>query len=111
MQKVVTPTASGRIKDKTKLVTCAPNFHCARLGSKVCNNRIVRDANNQSNVFYGQDTDVLGRPLHYMIDADSSQGVELEDFDDVKTNLIENYKNYALGERTGVCVPRKRNHR
>ena len=106
------PPSSRRTKDKLKLITCAPNFHCASISSDVFNNRIVRDANNQSNIFFGQDTDVLGRPLHYQIDEDSSLGVNLEK---VKKNLVENFKNYdsitdeeELENDWGICRQEKK---
>ena len=60
-----TPTNRAKI-DRQKLITCAPNFYCADFSDNVFNDRIVRDVNNSSLVLYGQDADVLGRPLHYV---------------------------------------------
>ena len=47
-----------------------------------------------------------------MIDGDSSKGVAIDEFDDVKENLIKNFENYAgneddLGTEWGICRPGK----
>lgn len=49
-----------------KLFTCAPNFYCASLGTNKFNDQIVRSPNEFDNIYYGFDTNVLGRPMDYV---------------------------------------------
>lgn len=65
----------ANISDETlrKNLTCAPNFYCAPLSSsKAFNSEVARYARpldeliNAKNHLYGQDSDILGRPRHYL---------------------------------------------
>ena len=55
-----------------KSLTCAPNFYCAALDSSSFNTEVARfgrpldELATSKNHFFGQDANVLGRPLHYM---------------------------------------------
>lgn len=52
--------------NKQKMFTCAPNFFCATVDSSNFNDEIVRNPNQLETFLYGQDADILGRPLSYI---------------------------------------------
>ena len=91
-------TLDRRVK---KLLTCAPNFHCAELTASRFNHELVRDPNVLSRILYGQEADVLGRPMHYLA-ARSSLTQAVQD------NIMENFRE-ALGltGTPGLCLPGK----
>lgn len=50
---------------KVRPWACAPNFFCAQSSQNYFNQELVRTPNEIFDVFYGQDTNILGRPLSY----------------------------------------------
>tara|TARA_R110002072_G_scaffold64203_4_gene159591 strand:- start:29515 stop:34623 length:5109 start_codon:yes stop_codon:yes gene_type:complete len=52
--------------NKRKNFACAPNFHCADLSSTEFNSELVRTPNQVEIFLFGQDANVLGRPLSYI---------------------------------------------
>ncbi len=90
---------SGLPANKTKNFACAPNFHCADLGDSEYNEELVRTPNQVEIFLFGQDANVLGRPLSYL-----GGGKRLP------TEVIENIKYNAAIHSTdtndfGVCRP------
>lgn len=49
-----------------KLLTCAPNFYCAKATDNAFNSELVRSPNEPNNILFGFDANVLGRPLNYV---------------------------------------------
>lgn len=93
-------------KFNQKNLTCAPNFYCAALTTNRFNDELVRSANEFDNIFYGMDTNVLGRPLKY-VTATKSLTAE------IIANIKNNGASDALGLTTaevadmGICRPGK----
>jgi hypothetical protein len=87
---------------RKKIMTCAPNFHCASLDSSSFNQEIVRTTRTLSSVQYGQEADVLGRPLYY-IDAGQTLPTTIKD-------QIRHSAQYYSTDTTdyGLCRPGKR---
>ena len=87
--------------NKQKLATCAPNFYCAQIDSSEFNDRVARDPAGVFNILYGQEADVLGRPLNYINAANSLPAI-------VQANLEDNLQN-AMGfaGTLGLCMPGK----
>ena len=92
--------------NEKKLFACAPNFYCADLFASSYNTELVREPNGIQNFLYGQESNVLGRPLHY-IDA---QGF-------LTNEIIDNLQYNASSEvyqvdkdfetKVGICRPGK----
>lgn len=91
-------------KYNQKNLTCAPNFYCAALTTNRFNNELVRSPNEFDDIFFGMDTNVLGRPLKY-VTANKSLPSE------VITNIKYNGATDGLGlssteiEDLGICRP------
>lgn len=93
-----------------KVMTCAPNFYCAPLTSgdnistKV--SRFATDLENlivNRNHLFGQDANVLGRPLNYMGEiATIPNALQTS----IRSNLMENQPTLA-GSGAGICRPGK----
>ncbi len=84
-----------------KMFTCAPNFYCASLNENRFNNQVVRSLNLLSNILYGQDSDVLGRPLNYVTAKENLPSEAIE-------NIIYNSKIYTnYTQDIGLCRPGK----
>lgn len=87
-----------------KNLTCAPNFYCAALTTNRFNDEVVRSPNEFDDIFFGMDTNVLGRPLKY-VTATKSLTTE------VIANIKYNGGTDALGLTTsqvddmGICRP------
>ena len=64
------------ITESSELFKCAPNFYCASLTSDSFNSELVRSPSEISNILYGQEANVLGRPKDYLAGAES---ISLED--------------------------------
>lgn len=86
-----------------KALTCAPNFYCATLTTNKFNDEVVRSPNEFDNIFFGMDTNVLGRPLNYVTAGKS-----------LTTDIISNVKYNATsaiglsssdGDDMGICRP------
>lgn len=93
-----------------KVMTCAPNFYCAPLTSadnistKV--SRFATDLENlivSRNHLFGQDANVLGRPLNYMGEVATIPNAQRTSISD---NLRENYPT-LYGSGSGICRPGK----
>ena len=79
------PTKRTKI-DRQKLITCAPNFYCAEFSDNHFNDQVVRDVSNNGLILYGQDADVLGRPISYVGGGESLSVTFSE-----QNNLVENF--------------------
>ncbi len=82
-----------------KQFTCAPNFYCASLGDNSFNNRLVRTPNLVEFILFGQDADILGRPLNYV-------GAQQNLTDNIRANIEANGAAISsLSSDFGVCRP------
>lgn len=88
-----------------KALTCAPNFYCAALTANKFNDELVRSPNEFDDIFFGMDTNVLGRPLNYVTASRT-----------LTTDIITNIKyngSAAMGlsaaqvDDMGICRPGK----
>ncbi len=90
---------TGLLDGARKLMACAPNFHCASLDASEFNSRVARTPNKFSNINYGYEADILGRPLNYS-EADSPLP------DVVKENLVYNGELFTTETSDlGLCRP------
>jgi hypothetical protein len=90
---------SGLPTNRQKMFACAPNFHCASLDASEFNNRIARTPNKLTNVVFGMEADILGRPLNY---AEADETLP----DEVKDTLISNGALYTTETSDlGLCRP------
>lgn len=98
---------AGQVSDlaQRKLVTCAPNFYCANLGSAgLFNSKISRyaasldDLPASPNHKFGQDANILGRPLNYL----TLNGASLPG--DVAASMRASFNNDG---NLGLCRPGK----
>lgn len=93
-------------KFNQKNLTCAPNFYCAALTTNRFNDELVRSPNEFDNIFFGMDTNVLGRPLKYVTAIKSLTS-------EIIANIKNNGASDALGltasevEDMGICRPGK----
>lgn len=93
-------------KFNQKNLTCAPNFYCAALTTNRFNDELVRSPNEFDNIFFGMDTNVLGRPLKYVTAIKSLSS-------EIIANIKNNGASDALGltagevEDMGICRPGK----
>lgn len=96
-------TANIAKENTQKLLTCAPNFYCARLDSSNFNTEVNREPNQPSTILYGQGANILGRPKKY-VGASNSLSTE------IRANLLANMQNYdatATQATFGICRPGK----
>jgi len=101
-------TLTGSTVGARKLLACAPNFYCEKLDSStVFNDQIIREPNAMSNILYGRDADVLGRPKSY-----TSGGKSFPT--EVRNNIAYNLALYTSTPTTplslsqwGLCMPGK----
>lgn len=93
--------------NKTKLLTCAPNFHCANAGNSQHNSKIARYAATleeipvSRNHFFGKDANVLGRPDNYIGSSGVNNNVRIT----LNENLVTNEP--SMNSYTGLCQPGK----
>lgn len=80
-------------KFNQKNLTCAPNFYCAALTTARFNDELVRSPNEYDNIFFGMDTNVLGRPLKYVTAIKS-----------LATEIIANIKNNGASDALGLTA-------
>lgn len=83
-------------------VTCAPNFYCASIDSQF-NDDINRTPELVGDILYGQEANVLGRPLDYV-------GGSANLLQSIKDNITANLKLYdssIVSDEVGVCRPGK----
>ena len=89
-----------------KLFACAPNFYCAEITADQYNAELVRESDGIRRFLYGQDSNVLGRPLNY-VDAKDTLPIE------VINNLQYNASSHVYIDGTdfeselGLCLPGK----
>jgi len=96
-------TANIAKENTQKLLTCAPNFYCARLDSTSFNDELKREPNQPSTILYGQDANILGRPKQYV-------GANSPLTSDISTSILTNMQNYDATGTTatfGICRPGK----
>ncbi|TNF24925.1 MAG: hypothetical protein EP319_17450 [Deltaproteobacteria bacterium] len=92
---------SGETKSKQKQIRCAPNFYCSTLENTDFNKEVVRTPNLVEVILYGQDADVLGRPLSYL-SSNSSLSSNTRDA------IIANAATFTTsGGTMGLCRPGK----
>lgn len=90
---------SGLLSNRQKIMACAPNFHCASIDSSSFNSRVARTPNKFTNILYGMEADILGRPLNY---SEASETLP----DAVKENLTYNGELYTTDTTDlGLCRP------
>ncbi|MDD0853244.1 hypothetical protein HBN50_09050 [Halobacteriovorax sp. GB3] len=92
-----------------KLFQCAPNFYCSSMNDINFNDELVRSTTNISNIAYGQDADILGRPLNYVGGASNGSLTA-----SIKENLLHNAALFfdkdtsnAQANDFGFCRPGK----
>jgi hypothetical protein len=91
--------------NKTKLLTCAPNFYCAPVTGGGHNSKVARygapleEIPVARNHFFGKDANVLGRPHDYLGSALLPSAV--------RNTVSENVAPFepTLATRTGLCQP------
>ncbi len=89
----------GLVNNRRKMFACAPNFHCASLDSSEFNNRVARTPNKVTNIVYGMEADILGRPLDY---AEANENLP----EVVKENIRYNAELYTTQTSDlGICRP------
>ena len=87
-----------------KAFTCAPNFYCASLTTNKFNDELARSPNEFDDIFFGMDTNVLGRPKNY-VTANKTLASE------AITNIKYNGSPTVMGlttsqvEDMGICRP------
>lgn len=86
-----------------KMLTCAPNFYCAKLDTNKFNDELVRSPNELDDILFGMDTNILGRPLNY-VTANKSLAT------DIIANIKYNASNgiglsSAEADDFGICRP------
>ncbi len=93
-----------------KSLTCAPNFYCAALDSSAFNTEVARFARpldelaTSKNHSYGQDANVLGRPLHYLNTGSlSSLPSDVQSVLDNNLKLVDS----TGSDSFGLCRPGK----
>lgn len=91
-------------KPKQKHIRCAPNFYCSSITNNDFNKQVVRTPNLVEVILYGQDADVLGRPLSYL-SANGSLS------DDVRSAYKDNAATFTTSVSNlnplGLCRPGK----
>ena len=125
----VCSTSRSDLGTASKLFQCAPNFYCAKMDEAEFNAEVVRTPNLISNILFGQEADVLGRPMYYLggngtqslesnleTNADGTLKFNLSTppksiaFDQIKHNLASYFSNNIGDVRLndiGVCRPGK----
>ncbi|OUR99967.1 hypothetical protein A9Q84_02745 [Halobacteriovorax marinus] len=113
----------------SKLFQCAPNFYCAKLDETEFNIEVIRSPNQLSNILFGQEADVLGRPRYYLggattfsletnlvTNADGTQTYDASAApiktasDQIKHNIAGYFSDNELDTRlgdVGICRPGK----
>ncbi len=98
--------------NKRKLLTCAPNFHCANLNqSGLFNSKIARYAAKleeipvNRNHTFGKDANILGRPLHYVPAITGGSSLTTTIRSALNDNMTMNES--SSGFFTGLCQPGK----
>ena len=93
-----------------KNLTCAPNFYCASLSSSTFNTQVARfgrpldELTTSKNHIFGQDANVLGRPLHYL-NTGSLSNLSADIQARIENNLLE-MDSTGAGD-FGLCRPGK----
>ncbi|WP_127717440.1 hypothetical protein [Halobacteriovorax sp. HLS] len=107
-----------------KLFQCAPNFYCAQLQEDEFNSEIVRTPSQISNILYGQEADVLGRPKDYLAGSEARSlestlkvntdgTTSVDDSQAPQSTIIDQIKNNAAlyagldVNSLGLCKPGK----
>jgi len=91
--------------EQKKFLTCAPNFYCANVTAGAFNSEIARTPNFLGNYLYGQEADVLGRPLYYVGATDRLSDV-------IQSNIKKNASLFSSTDAEqsdfGMCRPGKK---
>lgn len=86
-----------------KTLTCAPNFFCASITSNKFNDELVRSPNELDDILFGMDTNILGRPLHYVT---AGKSLSSEIISNIKYNATSAVGlSGADGDDMGICRP------
>lgn len=92
-------TSDTLLDNRKKQFACAPDFHCASLDASEFNNRVARTPNKLTNIIFGFEADILGRPLNY---ANATETLP----DQVKENIRYNGELYTTETSDlGLCRP------
>lgn len=95
-------SSTGDQEPELRHLACAPNFYCQNLDGAYFNDKVSRYPELLGSILYGQEANVLGRPLNYLA-ANASLPTE------VKNNIIANMSLYGLASsNVGICRPGKR---
>ncbi len=83
---------------------CAPNFYCADLDGNNFNDRVVREPAAIQTYQFGQESDVLGRPVNYVLGFSNLEG---EIKDNLEYNATKNSVKGMSAAEMGICRPGK----
>jgi hypothetical protein len=88
-------------EEDKKFFTCAPNFYCSSFDNSDFNTKVARTPNVVEVFLFGQDADILGRPVNYL-------GATSPLPSDIKSNMINNIDNFSSNTADfGLCRPGK----
>jgi len=110
--------------NEKRFATCAPNFFCADVDNTAATNSVfnskisrfagpIEDIPVVRNHLYGRDTNVLGRPLHYVATSSSTAALETTTLPSNIFNILKDNSALTLippevtNAETGVCRPGK----
>ncbi len=83
---------------------CAPNFYCADLDANIFNDRVVREPAALQTYQYGKESDVLGRPVNYVLGFSNLDGSIK---DNLEYNATKNASKNLTAANLGICRPGK----
>jgi len=83
---------------------CAPNFFCADLDANIFNDRVVREPAALQTYQYGKESDVLGRPVNYVLGFSNLDGAIK---DNLEYNAAKNASKNLTASNFGICRPGK----
>ena len=83
---------------------CAPNFYCADIDANIFNDRVVREPAALQTYQFGQESDVLGRPVNYVLGFSNLDG---EIKDNLEYNATKNATKGMTAANMGICRPGK----
>lgn len=74
--------------EKREMFRCAPNFYCHPLGEAGFNSKVVRTPGGREDaLLFGQETDILGRPLYYLQKDLPSESLPLDVQNTIEANI------------------------
>ena len=91
-------------KTKQKQLRCAPNFYCSNITNNDFNKEVVRTPNLVEVILYGQDADILGRPMSYLSSNGSLSSEVRSAYSD---NAATFTTSFNISNPLGLCRPGK----